>query len=452
MNSSAGARIVAVTVLFTLATTSQLSAQQVRYKLIDFGTFGGPQSYLNIPDYGYARIMNNSGMVAGWADTRKPDRYTFCFNSDCFVSRSFRWQDGSRIKLNGLAMGLSSAATWIAPNGLVAGLAQNGQLDPSFPGFPVTHGVLWRDGIVTDLGIIDGGFESAALAVNSKGQVVGGADNGIPDATPLNSFYYGWATETRAFLWQDGIMQDLHTLGGKDAVAFLINETGQVAGISYVDSRPSEYCANNVGPALTTGAFLWENGKMENLGNFGGTCTFAFNLNNRGQVIGASTLKGDEEQHPFLWDQGTLTDLGTFGGSFGNAISLNEDGKVVGFASLPGDQIYHAALWTEGRMTDLGTLAGDTNSFAFDVNSKGQIIGGSADAQFENFRGVLWERDGHAVDLNSLVQGSNLLLSTPANINNKGEIAGIGTDSNGNEHVFVLIPCVAEDGPDCRGG
>jgi len=270
-------------------------------------------------------------------------------------------------------------------------------MDPSFPGFPVTHGVLWKDGLITDLGTLEGGFESAALAVNSHGQVVGAADNTKPDAAAMFGFNFGWATQTRAFLWQDGIMQDLQTLGGPDAVAYLINDSGQVAGVSYLNSKPSAWCASasDQGYSLTTGAFFWENGTMHDIDGFGGTCTYALFLNDKGQVIGNSTLKGDQEQHPFLWDNGTLKDLGTFGGSIGSALWINNEGKVVGWATYPGDQIYDAALWDETGITDLGTL--EAYSFAQSINGHEQVVGFSTDTE--------------------------------------------GSDSAGNAHAFLLIPC-----------
>src|ERR1700726_3314434 len=43
------------------------------YTLIDLGTFGGPQSFINFPSAGYIPVLNNSGTVAGWADTPVPD-------------------------------------------------------------------------------------------------------------------------------------------------------------------------------------------------------------------------------------------------------------------------------------------------------------------------------------------------------------------------------------------
>jgi len=449
MKSRAAIPIILPALIALLAAPIELTAQEhTHYKLIDLGTFGGPDSYISAPSASYATILNNHGVLAGWAATSRPDPYqaqNFCLSPDCFVARAFQWQNGVRTKLPGLAQGLNSEATWISSNGIIAGISQNGQMDPSFPGFPVNHGVLWKDGVIIDLGTLDGGFESASLAVNSHGQVVGAADNTTKDSAAMFGDNFGWATQTRAFLWQDGVMQDLHTLGGPDAVAYLINESGQVAGVSYLDSKPSEFCAQATGYSLTTGAFLWENGKMQDLGNFGGTCTFAFDLNNKGQVVGASTLTGDQEEHPFLWDNSnsTLKDLGTFGGSTGVAKALNDAGAVVGFADYAGNQLFRAALWDDDGMTDLGTL--DVYSFAQAINAHGQVVGFSTDAQFNNHQGFLWQPGGPMVALNSLVSSSSLQLTDPAGINDQGQIAGTGTDSAGNQHAFLLIPCDDDD-------
>jgi len=180
-----------------------------RYRLIDIGTFGGPQSHLHIFDV-YARILNEGGMVAGFADTPIPDPHTgFCFTEDCFVTHAFQWQDGEMTDLGVLGDDESSSSRWISPNGLIAGASQNGEIDPLIPGFPETRALLWKHGEITDLGTLEGGYESVASAVNSSGQIVGYALNGIAD--PFSILGLGY--QVRAFLWQAGSMQDLGTLG-----------------------------------------------------------------------------------------------------------------------------------------------------------------------------------------------------------------------------------------------
>jgi probable HAF family extracellular repeat protein len=419
------------------ATAPQKSSRPSRYKLIDLGTFGGPQSSVVVPEISYAQVLNNLGAVAGLADTPTPDPFPdFCF-ADCYVAHTFKARSGNTRDLGALPGGGSSQGNWISANGLIAGISENGEIDPLNPGFPQLRAVLWSEGKITDLGTL-GGYESVATSVNSRGQVVGLATNTTPDPDSIA----GGSVQTRAFLWEDGLMQDLGTLGtGTDAMALLVNERGQIAGDSYTGSDPSEPCAM-IGLPLSTGAFLWDHGTLIDLGNLGGTCTYAFAMNNRGQVVGGSSLTGDQVQHPYLWD-GRLIDLHTFGGSLGAALAINDGGAVAGWASYEGDGVLHAALWTQGVMKDLGTLNADEWSFAFSINARGQVVGVSGPPfDFDAGHAFLWEDGGPMVNLEDLVVGgSPLHLTEPGTINDRGEIAGNGFDAEGNEHAYLLVPC-----------
>lgn len=448
--------LTAMALFAALAIPVQLAAQDSphhphHYQLVDMGTFGGPRSFFANTNLPRGSDVNNHGVVTGFADTSTPDPFPPFFFADYFTTHAFQWQNGVMTDLGVLPNGWSSAPVGISANGLIAGFAQNGEIDPNTPvgfppGFPELRAVLWENGVITDLGVLpEGGYESVANDLNSRGQVVGAALNTIPDPNSIVltafNFVAPFSVQTRAFLWdEENGMQDLGTLGGTDATANLINERGQVVGWSYTSLTQAGVCF-----PLALGSFIWERGKgMRDLGGFGGTCTEAVGLNNRGQVVGSSNLPGDAFNHAFLWEHGSIQDLGgSLGGNNTGVSAINEHGQVVGAASLLGDSLFHATLWKKvGHITDLGVIGSDTCSFASSINAKGQVVGDSKPGCGpDSDRSFLWE-DGAIYDLNSLIPaGSPLYLQFTDNINDLGEITGDGSDTSGNNHAFLLIPC-----------
>jgi probable HAF family extracellular repeat protein len=480
--------LILVTTLFALIISAPVFAQQQRqvaaseashgvtakkhhhYKLFDMGTFGGPESWIVAPEMiGSPNQMNRHGVTVGAAGTPIPWAVNYnpaiCGGFDGqvqFVNHALKWQNGVVTDLGSLASPDNcSLATSINAQGEIVGQSENGVTDPVL-GFKELRGVLWKDDAILDLGTL-GGNVSAAAGINDRGQVVGFALNAVPDSFSIYDFQIFGAptgTQTRAFLWQNGVMRDLGTLGGPDAWGNFVNDRGQVAGSSYTNSTPVDngpWCVKpNPGPFPTQHPFLWEDGKMTDLGSLGGTCAgsevagFQGALNNRGQVVGASTLAGNQVFHPFFWTKpGPMQDLGTLGGECGNAEAINDAGEVVGETDLGGcSQVpHHAFLWKKGVMTDLGTVEGDTCSIAWAINSKGQIVGVSLQG-CENFvqHAFLWER-GEIVDLNTLIPpNSALQLAAAGVINDRGEIAGVGVPPGcpyigSCGHAFILIPC-----------
>jgi probable HAF family extracellular repeat protein len=129
-----------------------------------------------------------------------------CYFDDCFYPNAFQWQKGVSTNLGTLPGSQWGAANGISGNGLIVGASQNGENDP-LSGLPEFRAVLWNGGQISDLGTLDGGYESAAFAVNNRGQVVGFATNTISD--PFSFFP---PAQTRAFRSQNGVMEDLGTL------------------------------------------------------------------------------------------------------------------------------------------------------------------------------------------------------------------------------------------------
>lgn len=408
------------------------------YKLIDIGTLGGPNSFPSGPG---TQVLNNQGTFAAYANTANSNPNANCaipFNAnggggDCYVEHPVIWHDGTLTDLELLHGGANGQTGWISANGLVTGWSENGRSDPQ-TGLPIGRATLWtNDGKIADLGAVHGGTQSLATSVNDRGEVVGFSDNGIPDAFSM----VGVPNQTRAFLWQGGVIRDLGTLGGPDALAFFVNERGQIAGIAYTNSTPSQAFG-----IPTQHPFFWENGKMVDIGSLGGTLGAANWMNNRGQVVGFSTEPTDQNSLSFLWDkEDGLQDLGFLpGGNYGNAMWINDAGEIVGGSDSTNG--FHGYLWKKGVMTDLGNLPGDCASQATAINSQGQIVGyGTLDCNNEAHV-LLFETGTTPVDVNTLVPpGSAVTVLNAFNINDRGEIAGYGVLANGDARAVLLIPC-----------
>jgi len=439
------------------AQTTKGNGQHPRYKLIDLGTLGGPFTYGSANGDG-GRLLNNAGIVSSYADTSAADPFApdFCGNADCLLYHAYRWRNGAMRDLGALADGYSSLAASVNDRGWSLGASQTGIIDPLF-GFPQNRAALWIGRRIVNLGVVPGGSESIGISINNAGQAVGISDNGVPD--PFSMF--GLGVQMRTFVWERGELQDIGTLGGPDSLpgpGCNNQRPGVVVGTSYTSSVPNDSTG-----VPTQDPFLWKDGKMIDLGNLGGLLNFAQCANNRGEVIGMSSLAehpgacltGEPGCHAFLWTHGSIKDLGTLGGDNSAAIWINDAGDIVGSADLAAPNIHDAVRWRRGQILDLGTVDGDLCSRGRAINARGQIVGGSSDCR--NFlHAFVWEEGGPMLDLNTLIPpGSGLQLTTAININDRGEILAkslaVGVTPIDDEdlgHVVLLIPCEAED--DCE--
>jgi probable HAF family extracellular repeat protein len=212
---------------------------------------------------------------------------------------------------------------------------------------------------------------------------------------------------TDPFLWWNGVLGNLGDFGqGGANDASAINDLAQVVGQS------------------AGHAFLWSRSiGMYNLGFTGN----AYHINNQGEIVGQVT----PVSHAFLWKDGNMQDLGTLGGGGSAATGINDAGLVVGQASGP--NFLHAFAWTQGTgMRDLGTLDGDpaSSSGAVAVNNRNQIVGNSFSHIVGSTHAVYYGRDG-ITDLGSLA-----VYSVATGVNDFGEVVGASSTVSGDTHAF----------------
>ena len=158
-------------------------------------------------DYSAARDINNKGIIVGEANIVSAGK-----------PHAFLWQKGKLQKLPDMRGSTLCSAQAINDKNDIAG-----SCDLPLGG---THGVLWHDGKITDLGTLgeEDDSNSTALDINIHTQIVGSSE--VSEG------------KLRAFLWERGAMLDLNTLipvnsGWILLAALRINAAGEVLGRGY---------------------------------------------------------------------------------------------------------------------------------------------------------------------------------------------------------------------------
>jgi probable HAF family extracellular repeat protein len=301
-----------------------------------------------------------------------------------------------------------------------------------------SHAFLYKKGKLHDLGTLPRATVSAGLGIS------GGEDEGkirVTGYSYTQPCVHSDCGPVHAFLYSNGHMLDLGTLpSGTQSEGFAVNSSGQVTGWADVED------AQNT--SFQQHAFLYSDGKMKDLGTLpGGSSSFGVGINdgwgrgrNNGvQVTGySSTTSGFE--HAFLYSDGKMEDLGTLpGGSSSIGSAVNQSGEVAGFSAISVENS-HAFLYRHGDLQDLGTLPGLTDSFGEGINDDGDVVGYSVgSANIFDYHAFLYSH-GTMHDLESMIpEDSGWVLQIARAINNDGQIAGTGIH-NGTTRAFLLTP------------
>ena len=139
--------------------------------------------------------------------------------------------------------------------------------------------------------------------------------------------------------------------------------------------RDSSYTSANGGQNLEH-AFLYSDGAMQDLGTLGGSTSLAYSINSVGDVVGVAKTK-DENYNAFLYSDGAMQGLGTLGGSWSTGSAINENGQITGSSSIAGNSATHAFLYSGGGMQDLGSLVtpGHEWSYGAAINNSVRVVG-----------------------------------------------------------------------------
>jgi probable HAF family extracellular repeat protein len=233
----------------------------------------------------------------------------------------------------------------------------------------------------------------------------------------------GFDEDGVSFILRGGVKTPIGTLGGSESWAYAINDSGQVAGNSLITNAgdPSH-------------AFLWQAGHITDLGGPPGfTSAEAFGINQAGQVVGDAEVPGMHGGiHAVYWHDGVVDDLSAIVGLLSEAVAINDAGVITGWSQYS-DGI-HVWGWKDGKGADLGL------GFPRGIDEAGNVLGEKREtADAFGSHATMWTSQG-AVDLNTRIDpGSGWLLQSASGVNHKGQISGAGS-FNGRERAFLLTP------------
>jgi probable HAF family extracellular repeat protein len=354
--------------------------------------------------------------------------------------------------------------------GVVAGAAatpfQNGNPNAPQPPQPPQTAVLWERGRILSLGTLGSanlGLSSEAGGPNIWGEAALTSETANFDPAGEDFCFFGTHRQCLGAVWKNGKLTALPTLGGNNGQTLGLNDLGFVVGFSETKELDPTCSALNPGQQYRFEATVWDpNGHPSELRPLpGDTVSFAFGINNRGEVVGGSGLcsntvfpESPTAPHAVLWEKdGTPVDLGNLGGPSNNiAGSINERGDVSGTSTDAGG-VVHSFLRTKesGKLRDIGLLHPDdiftVAPCCNTLNNKRQIVGFALDVTF-NLHAFIWQ-EGVITDLNTLIpKYSGWYLEAAQSINESGQIAGWGI-INGLVHGFLATPCHHD--ADCDG-
>ena len=315
---------------------------------------------------------------------------------------------------------------------------------------------LWKEDGVHNLGTL-GVSESLRSTVQWQGQNNTGMVVGISQTDTAEAHGESWSCAPflgvsgkicHGFVWENGIMRQLPTLGGPNGYATAVNDRGEVVGWAETMVRDSTCNSPQV---FRFRAVLWnaKTGTKRELRPFQRDATSAATaINGRGQVVGISgdcdiAVGNYSARHAVMWDNGRVVEIPHLGGEIWHTpTSINDHGHVVGFSNPEGvvgrTLLPRAFLWKGGKKSrDLGLLQGDDNAQALSINNRGQVVGVSCAG--DNCRAFIWEK-GVLRDLKQVVAPDFPgVFGSARSINDRGQITG-HVVINGGLRAYVATP------------
>ncbi len=223
------------------------------------------------------------------------------------------------------------------------------------------------------------------------------------------------------------------TLGHGVNMGTDLNNLGDAVGWAYAGVQ-----------GTNTHAFLFSTGNMQDLGTLGGRHSFARGINDSRVIVGYAETANNYAIHGFRWAGGSMQDLGILPANNATqswAWAINSAGTIVGSSQFPTNNNggnLRPVKWQNGVISDLGVLPGDAGGEAWGISDNGDIYGVSWQMAVN---GAEFDRKAFLVH-NGVMTGITNLYSPygwPAALNSRSDLAVTAIGADGGPHGYALV-------------
>jgi probable HAF family extracellular repeat protein len=321
---------------------------------------------------------------------------------------------------------------------------------------------------LTDLGELKADFKGSAHGINRQGEVVGASQRDVTDKAQARLYRQGRSIDLARRAQVQPVQGGFaHAINDHSEITGYVQLLGEAEGTPFVerhgtltllthgaDSHGTGYGINAGGDvvgqtrALGNGllnGFLYHQGHLTALQGPRGQLLSSAGLaiNDRGLTAGWTEvwIHRQTRHRAAVWRNGVLLRQPGLGGVSSEARAVSADGSVAGFATTP-DGATHAFRFQNGQTVDLNG-AGFLSSLALGINPAGtQIVGAGSTPGLKRSGGIVVIHGAmHLLDKH-LAPDQQALWHVDAAwaVNDAGQIAGVATLQQGQQHAVLLTP------------
>lgn len=284
------------------------------------------------------------------------------------------------------------------------------------------RGWVWRDGSFTEVGIPGVGASGAVVpaGIDESGRVGGLART---------------ATGRVVFLWDDGTAVTAAAPGARIA-SLAMNDRGEIVG-GWMDDFCTRNCAG--------GGWIFRDGAVKALGNYGGLRLTPRAINDAGQITGTlyRAGSGTESGRAFLLESDSAAEvtLPPTSEILSEGNDVEAQGRVFGH-DLAGGVILPFTWRPGGAVTHFAPLRSGFSSKATAGNGRGDAVGTGLCPGCPSPDGVpVLFRDGRPIRIADLFVPGDWSFDAAADINDRGQVVGYGTHrTTGVRGALLLTP------------